>query len=305
LVQIARGLLQRRLGLGGRRDLTGSAAIMHTTRLAAVILAAALSIVNALAATGAAPSELPIERFNLRASGFFAQSIDTRIRVDGHLNAGGGEWDFGTTIDLADQLNVETSVNVFRAEAMWNIGARHRLDLAWFDMEETGRTVLSRDIDFGDKDFTVNLPVDSYFRTNILRLAYTYYFVERPRVQFGLSAGLHVMKVASGISSTNIGVSENVGVTAPFPVLGFNFDYAATSKLLLRVHGEYLKLSYDNYDGELIDFYGAVEWRLNHNWSLGCGIEYFDIDVVATSDRLRLAVEHDWVGYQVYTSFRF
>jgi hypothetical protein len=48
-----------------------------------------------------------------------------------------------------------------------------------------------------------------------------------------------------------------------------------------------------------------VEWRLNHNWSLGTGIEYFDINVVTSNDRIRLAVEHDWIGYQVYASFRF
>ena len=283
---------------------------MHTTRLAAVIFTASLFIVNARAAETTAASELPIERFNLRASGFFATNIDTRIQVDGHMNApgGGGGWDFGTMIDLADQLNdPETSVTVFRAEAMWNIAPRHRLDLAWFDMEETGHTVLTRDIDFGDADFhRASVPVDSYFRTNILRLAYTYYFVEKPRVQFGLSLGLHVMKVASGISSTNGGASENVGITAPFPVLGFNFDYAATSKLLLRVHGGIPQAErYDNYEGELTDFYGAAEWRLNHNWSLGGGLEYFDINIVATTDRVRLAAEHNWVGYQIYASFRF
>ncbi len=163
-------------------------------------------------------------RHNLRASGFFAQSIDTRIRVDGHRPTPAAVNGIsGTTIDLADQLNVETSVNVFRAEAMWNIARKHRLDLAWFDMKETGHTVLTRNIDFGDTDFTASLPVDSYFRTNILRLAYTYYFVQKPRVQLGLSLGLHVMKVASGISSPNAGVAENVGVTAPFPVFWHQF----------------------------------------------------------------------------------
>lgn len=278
---------------------------MHTRRLAAAILAAYLFVASARADDSAAASELPTERFNLRASGFFATSIDTRIRVDGHLGAADGGWDFGTTIDLAEQLNVETSVNVFRAEAMWNFGARHRLDLAWFDMEETGHTVLDRNIDFGDEDFTVNLPVDSYFRTNILRLSYTYYFIERPRLQLGLSLGLHVMKVASGISVPNSSLVENVGVTAPFPVLGVNFDYAATSRLLLRVHGEFLKLSYDSYDGELLDFYGAAEWRLNHNWSLGAGVEYFDIDVVASNDNFRVDFQHSWIGYQAYVSFRF
>jgi len=278
---------------------------MHT-RLAAVIFTASFLIANAPAAESvAAPSELPKQRFHLRASAFFAQSIDTRIRADGRMNAGGGDWDFGTTIDLAEQLNVETSVNVFRAEAMWNIAPRHRLDLAWFDMKETGHTVLTRDIDFGDVDFTASVPVDSYFRTNILRLAYTYYFVQGPRAQLGISGGLHVMKVASGISSPNAGVSENVGITAPFPVLGINFDYAATDRLLLRLHGEYLTVSYDAYEGELIDFYGAAEWRLNRNWSLGCGLEYFDIDVVATKSRIRLAVEHNWIGWQLYASLRF
>lgn len=278
---------------------------MHTRHLAAVFFTALSLAVGTFAQDAAEPTHLPLEHFNLRASGFFATSIDTRIRLDGHVGAPDSGWDFGTTIDLANELNVETSVNVFRAEAMWNFGQRHRLDLAWFDMEENGHAVLNREIDFGDQTFTVNLPVDSYFRTNILRLAYTYYFIEKPRLRLGASLGFHVMKVASGISVPNSTLTENIGVTAPFPVFGINFDYAATNRLLLRVHGEYLQASYENYEGELIDFYGAAEWRLNHNWSIGGGLEYFDIDVVASRTRLRMAVEHDWIGYQVYASFRF
>lgn len=296
----------RCLPVGG--TLTGFAAPMHTRHLATVALTASLLMANALVADTAdatAPIALPAERFNLRASGFFAQDIDTRIRVDGHLNAGGQEWDFGTTIDMADQLKMETSVEVFRAEAMWEFGRSQRLDFAWFNMEERGHVALNEAIDFGDTDFAQGVTVDSYLRTNIFRLSYTYFVIQKPRAQLGLSLGMHLMKVNTGIGIANTSQAENTDVMAPLPVLGINFNYALTSRLLLRAHGEYLSISYDNYEGELTDIYGAVEWRLNHNWSLGTGIEYFDINVVTSNDRVRLAVEHDWVGYQVYASFRF
>lgn len=278
---------------------------MQKRLFASAILTSLLLIGTALAADPAAPIELPTERYNLRASGFFAQDIDTRIRVDGRLNAGGQEWDFGTTIDMADQLKMETSVEVFRAEAMWKFGRKHRLDFAWFNMEERGQVTLGELIDFGDMDFAAGLTVNSYLRTNIFRLAYTYFVIQKPRVELGLSFGVHLMEVETGIGVTNTSLSENPGVTAPLPVLGINFNYAATNRLLLRAHAEYLTVSYDKYEGELIDLYGAAEWRLNHNWSLGAGVEYFDITVVTSNARYRVDVEHDWIGYQAYLSFRF
>jgi hypothetical protein len=113
------------------------------------------------------------------------------------------------------------------------------------------------------------------------------------------------MKVNTGISVTGTSLAETGGVTAPLPVFGLSFNYALTNRLLLRAHGEYLSISYDKYEGELIDLYGALEWRLNHHWSVGGGLEYFDINVVTSNDRLRVDVEHDWIGYQAYLSFRF
>ena len=278
---------------------------MQKRHLVALVLIHFLLTGNTLASDSTTASHLPNERFNLRASGFFAQSIDTRVRLDGRINAGGQEWDFGTTIDMAEQLNLETSVNVFRAEAMWDFGNAHRINLAWFDMQERGQVKLSDMIDFGDTDFAAGLTVDSYFRTNILRVAYTYFFIQKPRLQLGLSLGIHVMKVAAGVGVVDTSASEDTGLTAPLPVLGVSFDYALTNQVLLRAHGEYLKVSYEDYAGELIDLYGAVEWRVSNNWSLGAGIEYFDIDVVTTRERIRLEVQHDWIGYQAYFSFRF
>lgn len=286
-------------------NLTGSAASMQKRPVAAAILTSLLLTGTALAADPAAPIELPTERYNLRASGFFAQDIDTKIRVDGHLNAGGQEWDFGTTIDMAEQLKLETSVEVFRGEAMWSFGRSQRLDFEWFNMEERGRVNLGEAIDFGDTDFAAGLNVDSYFRTNIFRLSYTYFVIQKPRTQLGLSLGVHLMKVNTGISVTGTSLAETGGVTAPLPVLGLSFNYALTNRLLLRAHGEYLTISYDKYEGELIDLYGALEWRLNHHWSVGGGLEYFDINVVTHNDRLRIDVEHDWTGFQAYLSFRF
>ncbi len=278
---------------------------MRNKCLAAVLLTTFLTTIRVLAAEDTMANELPTEPFNLRLSAFFATNIDTTLRVDTRLHAAAGEWNRGTTIDLADQLNMDTSVEVFRGEGSWNMTKHQRLDFEWFDLRETGETTLADLIDFGDTEFGKGVAVHSYLRTNIFRLSYTYFLIQKPRMQLGVSLGVHVMKVTTGISAVDQSKAETSDITAPMPVLGLNFTYALTSKWLLRAHGEYFTISYDKYEGELVDLYGAIEYRMSPHWSLGGGYEYFHVSVLQNNDRYRMDLQHDWIGYQAYLSYRF
>ncbi len=258
-----------------------------------------------VAATVVEPSILPSERYDIRLGGFWVQDINSQLRVDSKGTLSGGAVTRGTTIDLGKNLNIENSVQVFRADFSAYLAPRHRLDFSWFNMRLTGKTTLLEDVEWGDVDFGPGLTVESFIKNNILRLAYTYFIVQKSNWQLGLSLGAHVMKINSGITAVNTQLSANEGFTAPLPVLGIVYDYAITPTLLLRGHAEYFGLSYDNYSGSLVDLYATLEWRIKSWVALGGGIEYFDFDVTRDGKLTTAELKHRWTGYQAYLSFRF
>jgi hypothetical protein len=154
-------------------------------------------------------------------------------------------------------------------------------------------------------DFGAGIEVVSHIKDNLLRLSYTYFIAQQANWQLGLSLGAHVMKLDSGIRAVNTQLTVNEGFTAPLPVLGIVYDYAITPTILLRAHAEYFGLSYDKYEGSLTDLYAAIEWRIKPWVSLGGGVEYFNIDLERDGELTTAQLEHQWIGYQAYLSFRF
>jgi hypothetical protein len=269
-------------------------------------LVALTSLTLSLASIGSAAavveeSLLPQERYTIRLGAFFVQDIDTTMRVDGKLTAS----PHGTEINLGDRLNVDNSVQVFRGDFSAYLAKRHRLDFTWFNMRLSGRATLGEKIDWGDTEFPQGITVESHIKDNIFRLSYTYFILQQSNMQLGLSLGAHIMKIDSGINAVNSSLAANEGFTAPLPVLGLVFDYAFSPTWLLRTHADYFGLSYDKYDGSLIDIAGAIEWRFNSWGSVGAGIEYFNINVSRDGAATNVDLDHKWLGYQAYVSFHF
>lgn len=274
---------------------------MNTKHLASVTLLALSLTSMGSAATVVEPTMLPSERYDIRLGGFFVQDIDSQLRVDAKNTA----TPHGTTIDLGDNLNIDNSVEVFRADFTAYIAKRHRLDFSWFNMKVSGRTTLLDDIDWGNTHFPDGITVESYIKNNIFRLSYTYFIAQHENWQFGLSLGAHVMKINSGITAVSTALTANEGFTAPLPVLGLVYDYAITPTIILRGHGEWFGISYDEYEGSLIDIYGAVEWRFKPWGGLGVGVEYFNLNIERDGKLTLAELDHQWIGYQAYLSFRF
>jgi hypothetical protein len=268
------------------------------------LLILGLSLGSVHAADEASPF-LHSERFLFRTGAFIATDIDTRIRLDGHLGAGSSEWDIGTDIDFPHTLKIDRRAQMFRAELAMNVKDRHRLDFAWFNLKVDGRTTLNLPIDFGDTDFASGLQINSFMQTETYRLAYSYTFARQPKWQAAALVGVHVMQIKAGISAPSVSLVERAGVTAPLPVVGLSFDYACTTNVLFRTRAQYLDISYNDYQGELLDLSAGLEWRWHPRWSVGGGVEYFDLDVQAEKDRIRLDADHRWLGYMAYLAYRF
>lgn len=276
------------------------------SRLAPLALASLLASLPAQAADAAAsatsaPVEaFPNEKFSLRLGAFLVSDIDTTLG----LRTDGGQG--GDFINFGDVLGGETSANVFRADADWYVAGPHLVQGAWYDINLSGHRSISREIHWGDETYPINATIDSEFRTQIYKLSYGYTFHRGERHELTGLIGVHVMSLETGLSAPNLGKAERFDVTAPLPAFGLGWVAHWTPRIQTRTTVQYFGLSYDDkYEGHFVDFLVAAEYRLNKNFSLGAGYNYFDLDVEVHRSPLTLSVTNSYNGFLIYLGAHF
>lgn len=192
---------------------------------------------------------------------------------------------------------------------------RWRLDLHAFGTDRGSTKEADFDVDLGEAG---TIPVGVSVRTNFSAAIYAarvgYSFLRTPRSEIGAGFGLHVADLDVGISGDlNVGdsedvpftVSENADVLAPLPTVGLFASYAFTDTL--SVHGQlgYFTLSYDKYDGSLVDLFAMIEYRPFENVGFGAGYSLMDADLGIDGDRKRDSFELNFKGPILYTKVGF
>ena len=190
----------------------------------------------------------PWERFNLNLGGFVT-TFNSDIRI-GSQSSG-----FGIDVNGEDALGLDSSLTVFRADAVYRFtdNRRHRFDLTYIDLRRSATRTLQSDIQIKDQTFSAGTTVDSLFDIKIIRGAYSYSLFQDERIDLGLSAGLYVMPIKIRVSSSHSGTAEEESITAPLPVLGLRFDFAITPKFFLKQNIDFFYLQYQNFQGSLLD----------------------------------------------------
>jgi hypothetical protein len=236
--------------------------------------------------------EKPWERFSFNLGGFVA-TFNSDFRF-GSQTSGGGVY-----VNGEDALGLDSSLTVFRADAMYRFtdNRRHRFDLTYVNLRRSATKTLQEDIQFKDQTFPVGTTVDSLFELQIIRGAYSYSLFQDDRFDLGLSAGMYVAPIKIRISSATTGTAEEEAFTAPLPVLGLAFAFAITPKFFLKQNADFFYLRYQNFEGSLFDAKIALEYNL---WKhVGFGIAY---------DYLRLQVKaqgQDYPGLNMVGKFEF
>jgi hypothetical protein len=251
--------------------------------------------------------EGPWERFSVSLGGFGAlSSSDVRIGTN-VLGA-------GIDIDVEELLGVSTSQTSARLEALYRIGEkrRHRVGLSYFAFRRDGTFVAQEDFEEGDIKIDQGDTVDTVYNTDILKLDYAYSFFMDERFNLAVSGGLFVMPIEFEIRASPGGETSQTEITAPLPVVGFNFDYAISPKWILKQSLELFYLEYGNYRGGIFDSRFNVEWNVWEHWGFGAGLESFRMAVEATDADEDVPgvnfigkIKTSYIGLSLYARYRF
>ena len=247
----------------------------------------------------------PWERFNLNLGGFVA-AMNSDVRI-GSQTLGAG-----VDVNVEDALGLDSSIFVFRADALYRFSSnrRHRLDLNYYDLRRSSTKTLQADIQIKDQTFPVGTTLDSLFDLKIIRGAYSYSLFQDDRFDLGLSVGAFVMPIKFRFSSSTSGVAEEEAITAPLPVVGVRFDFAITPKFFLKQSFDFFYLQYENFQGSLWDAKVGLEYNIWKYVGVGVAYDFFRVQVKADGQNypgvdMTGKIEVSYSGLLLYGKFFF
>lgn len=222
--------------------------------------------------------------------------VDTTMRVDSDTLG------TGTEVDLEDAFNLEDSFFLARLDATWLMSRRHSLDFSAFQLSRQGTRTIDRDIQIGDTVFPINSSVTNESDILMIKLAYRYAFLDRPRGQMGASLGFHTMDWDTQWSAGALSLDEDFDVLIPLPVLGLFGAYALSPRWYLNASSEFFGLSYEELEGFLNNTRLSLEHRTFEHVGFGLGVDYFLVNasIANESGNLEASTEFDYAGLLVY-----
>jgi hypothetical protein len=234
----------------------------------------------------------PWERFSLNLGGFVA-TLNSDFRI------GSQSLGVGLDVNPEDVLGLDSSLFVFRADAIWRFtdNRRHRFDLSYYDLRRSATKTIEADIQIKDRVFSAGATIDTLFDLQIIRAAYSYSLIQDDRFDLGISAGLFIMPIKIRLSSSNSGAAEEQGMTAPLPVVGLRFDFAITPKLFLKESIDVFYFQYQSFSGGLFDAKVGLEYNIWKHVGVGVAYDYF---------RLQFKVDgNDYPGLDMVGKLQF
>jgi hypothetical protein len=256
-----------------------------------------------------AAAEKPWEKFSINLGGFIS-TIDSNLRI--------GANGLAVNIDLEDMLGLDSEQSVFRVDGIWRFSdnRRHRFDLGWFSYKRESTKQVLNDFDVeGPGGSRITVPagttVESNSDVDIFKGTYSYSFIQDDRVDLGLSIGLYVMPIKTGLKAAGlVDVSEAASFTAPLPVLGLRADIAITPKWFLRFGSELFYLEYDNFKGSLVNAFTKLEYNPWKHVGLGLGVESLRLKIDSESNDypgidFNGDFEFNYTGLEIYTKIFF
>ncbi len=208
-----------------------------------------------------------------------------------------------TKLSLEDDLALDDSQTVARADGYYRFTHRSRVDFSYFALSRDGSKPAGSTIQFGDTVYPVGTTIVTAFDLDIFNVTYTYSFFRNPRLELGVMGGWYVCELELALSAPTTGDRTRYKATAPLPVVGLRAAYAFTPKFFFTASYQYFKLEGSDVDGRMTDFQVALEHNTFKKVGFGIGYDSLDFDVEDNDegDRLKL----DFEGVQLYTKVYF
>ena len=233
-------------------------------------------ILTAMPDPAAAQQPWSGETLTLRA-GAVVMDVDSSFRVDSRSLGK------GTTVDAEDDLGLDDSDDVFRAELLWRIAPRHQLSLGYYDLsrDETERT--DEPYQIGNVIFPPGILVETEFDLKLADFSYAYSLVQNDRFEFAPLIGVYGMDFDVRVENDLLGLSEGESQKFPLPTIGARFNYQLSPSWWLRAKGQYFYIEYDQYEGEMLEIGAGLEWNVWRKLSLGASYSHINMDIEDTN----------------------
>lgn len=261
------------------------------------LLAACLAVVL-LAQTAVAKDrpwrEWPTgDRFAMAAGGFWP-NLDTKVRIDG------SQGQIGTTLDFESNLGMEDAKALPILAARWRISQRNALEFLYFDLNRSGQAINDATIRVGDVIFPANLPLSSFFDSEIYSVAWSYSFIHRQNTDIAFQIGLNIQDIAVGIQGPLGKLAEEADFTAPLPTFGLTAQHFLNDKWSLDgrmgVFAIEIELSSGDFSGEVVQLGAGLGYDAWNNVGFRVGVDYFHVKLDIEDEDWSGALRYDWWG---------
>jgi len=207
-------------------------------------------------------------RFKVTAGAFFPVN-NTEVEVNG---ANGR---IGTDIDFERDLGFNTNTASFFGTFEWRASRRSRFNLEYFYLKRNASKTLQKEIEFKDHTYPIDARVSSFLDNQMVRFAYGYAIISKPKYELGLLIGAHVMLADVGIrleaNTQELQYHDAVNFTAPLPDIGIWGEFVLGKKVGLYANINYFALTIDDIDGRIISYNLSVLYNVYKDFSLTAG----------------------------------
>ena len=270
----------------------------------AVLIGALVLIVNLLLSLDSSAQEQSdvhpfiSSKYSIQVGAFFP-SKDFRIGVDGSVAGNGNDFDFDKSADL------NTSDSVFALEFKWRFGRKWSARLHHFTTDQTEKTVLEQDIQWGDQTILAGSSATAGASFDLTRVFFARSFDSRDDMDFGIGLGVHWLELGAFIKPdviTSFGEKSAAKVSGPMPNIGAWYYYSPSPKWFIGGRLDWLDVSIDKYSGGIANVAVGVNYQLFKNFGLGIKYQLFRLAVDVDNDKWHGRAEFDYDGAFVYLS---
>ena len=216
----------------------------------------------------------------------------------------------GTNIDFERALGMTTQKVVPDAFARWRFAERWRLELAYFQLNRSGDTVIQQEIHWGDQDFLAGTEIQSKFDFSDLRTSVGYSVFKRPDKDVGVALGVHAATYDVSLSAVGTGLvggstSEEHKVLAPLPVLSIYGQFALTDEWAIETRLDRFAITFNNIYGNITSSVVDLNYQPFRHLGFGIGYRSFFINVRVTRPSWTAIFSQSYQGPFAYMNASF
>jgi hypothetical protein len=245
----------------------------------------------------------PWEKVGVRAGGFYT-GLTSELRLG--LTPGAG-----LSVSLEDTLGLDSTLFIFRGDVYYRFSRnlKHRLDLSYAGYFRSATRTLQEDIEIDGDIIPAGEIVDTVFNFQIIKLLYSWSFIQDSRLDLGFGGGLYVMPLDIKIKSAVAEQKAEV-LTVPLPVFDLRADVIIAPKLYLREKVDVFYITAGDYTGALLDLGLGLEYRFWRYTGVGVELESFRLKVKSEGEGSSVSpgdgrIAFDYTGLLFYAKFYY